>query len=669
MKFLLKNLLVFAFFASSCVPVKQEGAASDAIDITPVELDLRDSVFASVLKAQNDQDLVVLASYFSAPGPSIRYAAALALGSVRDSSMADTLAHLLHDANVHVASAAAYSLGLMGATHSQDALLNAFRQYDTSGINSPINSSILEAVGRLGTPDFLQAMATVETYEPTDTLLLLGQMRGIYRYMLRGMTDPAGTATALKYLADKSYPGEVRMLAAHYLSRAKDLDLSGQADQLLALLQGESVQEIRLPLVLALGKTKSEGAWNALVEIIRTDTDTRMVCNALRAMNLYDYSQTKNIMLAALRNKDISIARTALEYLDNFGRVADAGDYRNIARENLPWQVKVPLLGIANENYSYAYGITKGNINTELKSILSRAAGIDEKTACLRALATDPKNYSFILETGRQSALPAIHSAVMEAGIEILKSKYFSSAFGNGEGVKKEILAYITGHLSTGDEAALEIVESLARDGSSGLKTLVDIPTLEQIKSSLAANPYAQYMLGKTLNSLKGTASPLARMDNYKKLSLTDFTSSAAPAFADIHTDKGTIRLRLLNALAPATVINFVNLARNEFYNGKTFHRIVPNFVIQGGCPRGDGFGSMEYSIRTETPPVYYNKAGLVGMASSGPHTESCQFFITHSPTPHLDGNYTVFAEVVSGMDVVNQVQPGDKIQRINITE
>lgn len=669
MKFLLKNLLIIALIASSCVPVKKESKAGDAIDISPVEVDLRDSVFASVLKAQNDQDLGALTSYFSSSIPSIRYTAALALGSVRDSSMADTLAYLLQDVNVHVASAAAYSLGLMGAARSQAALLNAFRQYDTSGINSPINSAILEAVGRVGTPDFLQAMATVETYEPTDTLLLLGQIRGIYRYMLRGMTDPAGTATALKYLADKSYPEEVRLLAAHYLSRAKDLDLSGQADQLLAFLQGESVPEIRLPLVLALGKTKSEGAWNALVEIIRTDKDTRMVCNALRAMNHYDYAQTKSIMLSALRNKDISIARTALEYLDNFGRVADAGDYRNIARENLPWQVKIPLLGIANENYSYAYGITKGNINAELKSILSRAAGLDEKMACLRALATDPKNYPFILETGRQSALPAIHSAVMESGLEILKSKYFTSAFGNGDGVKKEILAYITDHLSRGDEAALEIMESLARDGSGGLKTLVDIPALEQIKSNLASNPYAQYMLGKTLNNLKGTSSPLSKMENYKKRSLADFMSSAGPAFADIHTDKGIIRLRLLNTLAPATVINFVNLARNEFYNGKSFHRIVPNFVIQGGCPRGDGFGSMEYSIRTETPPVYYNKAGLVGMASSGPHTESCQFFITHSPTPHLDGNYTIFAEVVAGMDVVNQVQPGDKIQSINITE
>jgi hypothetical protein len=109
----------------------------------------------------------------------------------------------------------------MGCPRSQVALLNAFRQYDTSGINSPINSAILEAVGRVGTPDFLQAMATVVTYEITDTLLLLGQMRGIYRYMLRGMTDPAGTVTAFKYLSDKLYPEEVRLIAAHYLSGPK----------------------------------------------------------------------------------------------------------------------------------------------------------------------------------------------------------------------------------------------------------------------------------------------------------------------------------------------------------------------------------------------------------------------------------------------------------------
>jgi cyclophilin family peptidyl-prolyl cis-trans isomerase len=118
---------------------------------------------------------------------------------------------------------------------------------------------------------------------------------------------------------------------------------------------------------------------------------------------------------------------------------------------------------------------------------------------------------------------------------------------------------------------------------------------------------------------------------------------------------------------APGSVASFLNLASTGFYNGKVFHRVVPNFVIQGGCPRGDGYGAPEYSLRTEIGLVWYDKPGYVGLASAGADTEGSQFFITHSPTPHLDGRYTIFGRVVSGLDVVDKIQVGDKIDRVVI--
>ncbi|MBK6391045.1 MAG: peptidylprolyl isomerase [Saprospiraceae bacterium] len=667
-------LLGLFIINQSCIPVKKDQIAAE-IDTQSVEIRLQDSTIRNVLQAQNDQDLQALISYFGATDPSVRYAATAALGSVRDSSIIDTLSYMLHDANVSVSAAAAYSLGLIGSPRSQSALIGAFRQYDTAGINSSINSAILEAIGRTGTADFLHAMATVETYEPTDTLLLLGQIRGIYRYMLRGIVDPAGTTIALKYATGEIYPQEVRLMAAHYLSRAKNLDLSGQADLLNESTAKENNPDVKLALILALGKTKSSTALTTLTNVISQDQDTRMVSNALRSLSNFDYQQVKTIILTAIRHSSISVATAALNYLNDFGREADANEYRNIARENIPWQVKVPLLAIANKNYSYAYAITKGNINGELKSIFGRSDNIQEKIACLKALGSDPKNINYLLEVGRQSDIPAIHAAVMESGIESLKSKYFNNAFGgSGESVKKNIIAYIMDKLATGDDAALEIIESSVKDQSLGLKSIVDPAAIEQIKTTLANNPtpttpYAQYMLDKTLNALKGTSTPLSHMTNYKKLTAADFTLDGVTAVAEIVTDKGSIKIKLLKEIAPATVLNFVRLSKSEFYNGKYFHRVVPNFVIQGGCPRGDGYGSMDYSIRSETPQIYYNKAGMVGMASSGNHTESCQFFITHSPTPHLDGNYTIFAQVIEGIDVVNSIQIGDKILRINFTE
>ena len=119
--------------------------------------------------------------------------------------------------------------------------------------------------------------------------------------------------------------------------------------------------------------------------------------------------------------------------------------------------------------------------------------------------------------------------------------------------------------------------------------------------------------------------------------------------------------IRLLVNEAPGSVANFVALAGQNYFDNKVFHRVVPNFVVQTGCNRGDGWGSEDYSIRSEFSPRLY-RTGSVGMASAGKDTEGTQWFITHSPTPHLDGRYTIFAEVIEGMRVLNFIQVGDKI-------
>jgi cyclophilin family peptidyl-prolyl cis-trans isomerase len=130
-----------------------------------------------------------------------------------------------------------------------------------------------------------------------------------------------------------------------------------------------------------------------------------------------------------------------------------------------------------------------------------------------------------------------------------------------------------------------------------------------------------------------------------------------------LETSKGKIRIELDVESAPSTVGNIVRLVREKYYDGKLFHRVVPNFVAQAGCPRGDGWGSVEPMIRSEWPGPRFT-TGAVGMASAGKDTESCQFFITHSSTPHLDGRYTVFGYVQSGMEVVDQLNLGDEILR-----
>jgi len=139
---------------------------------------------------------------------------------------------------------------------------------------------------------------------------------------------------------------------------------------------------------------------------------------------------------------------------------------------------------------------------------------------------------------------------------------------------------------------------------------------------------------------------------------------------AHIVTGRGTIHLRLFPDQAPITVANFVNLAVRGYYDGLAFHRVIPEFMIQGGCPEGSGRGGPGYRFEDEiVPTLKHDKAGVLSMANAGPATNGSQFFITHVPTPWLDGTHTVFGQTMSGEDraIVDAVRQGEKIGSITI--
>jgi cyclophilin family peptidyl-prolyl cis-trans isomerase len=133
-----------------------------------------------------------------------------------------------------------------------------------------------------------------------------------------------------------------------------------------------------------------------------------------------------------------------------------------------------------------------------------------------------------------------------------------------------------------------------------------------------------------------------------------------------ITTERGVIDIEFAGADAPLTVGNFITLARRRYYDGLAFHRVVPNFVAQDGDPRGDGSGGPGYAIRDELNRQWYER-GAVGMALSGPDTGGSQYFLTHSPQPHLDGHYTVFGRVTRGLNVLDSIVQGDRILSIVI--
>jgi len=160
-------------------------------------------------------------------------------------------------------------------------------------------------------------------------------------------------------------------------------------------------------------------------------------------------------------------------------------------------------------------------------------------------------------------------------------------------------------------------------------------------------------MSGKQWNS-----PPAMQIDANKKYS------------AAVETNRGTIEIDLFAKEAPKTVNNFVFLAREGFYDGVSFHRVISNFMIQGGDPTGSGRGGPGYKFEDETRGnPHRHGTGSLSMANAGPNTNGSQFFITHAPQPHLDGKHTVFGQVAKGQDVVNAIRQGDKMLSVTITE
>ncbi len=136
---------------------------------------------------------------------------------------------------------------------------------------------------------------------------------------------------------------------------------------------------------------------------------------------------------------------------------------------------------------------------------------------------------------------------------------------------------------------------------------------------------------------------------------------------ATFDTDRGPIRVQLEPEKAPLTVANFANLARRGFYDGLNFHRVINDFMVQGGCPHGTGTGGPGYRFEDETDNGLRHERGVLSMANAGPGTNGSQFFITHVPCPWLDGKHTVFGKVTDGMEVVDAIKQGDKIKSVKL--
>ena len=663
-----KQIILFVLItgiAAACLPYEEE--------ISEVAIDLKDEHFQKVFSFQDKQLADSLFPYFYHDNPSVRFAAISAFGSIKEPMYTDTLASLLDERNDLIKAAAAYAIGQSCGTEAESLLIQAFDRYDTSGYYRKSNRAILEAIGKCGSSKSLEALSSISTYNAKDTLLLEGQTLGIFRYLIRDITSYDAADLMVKYLTNNEFPESVQLIAAHYLSRIKDVPLDTFAIDLAEAAPQMENPNIILPYVLALGKTKRQVALDTLTKLYDRFSDPQIISNIIVALSNFEYSKVQALMLKELKNENPYIAQRAGAFFVNNGIPQDATFYWRTAKDTLSWPVQVLLYQAANKHLPPYFSETRGLINYELRRKFNQATTAYEKVAILNALAEFPWNYRFIHDVGYSDSSAIIKSASVQALSNIGKREDFEKVFRSGSRqVTRELSSYFKEAIETNDigmaaNAALAF-QNKSRNYQAYLDSLTFIETALS-KTQLPEHIETYNALQDALSFLQGTSPKDHKKPVYNHdMDWSILENLEGNPIVAIKTSKGTIVTELFPKNAPATVASFVDLIQNGYYNGKNFHRVVPNFVIQGGCTRGDGYGATDFTLRSElSPELNYHDPGYLGMASSGPHTEGTQFFITQAPTPHLDGRYTIFGKVVDGLDIVNKIEVGDEIENISL--
>jgi cyclophilin family peptidyl-prolyl cis-trans isomerase/HEAT repeat protein len=670
-------LLVTAACLMQCTPPEMSDKAQKT---GSVNLDLRNKQVQQVFRLRDERKIDSLRGYLSNPNATLRYLAALSFASIRDSNSVAALTPLMRDNVEDVRIAAAFSIGQTAWSKAELPLTQAFVAGDSTSAHQRFNAVVLEAIGKCGGLPSLKNIAAVTTYLPSDTLLLEGQCRAIYRFGLRGITDLAGTSRMVGYVANEKIPEPARLMAANYLARAKDVAPdSTQAFQIAAgFVRASSNSDIRMSLAKALGRSKTKPAFGMLSKVITSEKDWRVRCNIINAMAKFEYDTVLALVMPLINDPNPHISLTAASFFIANGQPQDGEYYYREARDNTS---KIPVLSqialyhasnkwLAGRNYPE----TKDAVVYRLKDIFQQAKDPYQRAACITALGESGWQYRWIHDKGLTDSHPAVKSAAAEALVGIIKRDNFWGYFGEGaKGVRREIYFYLREIVDSEDPGMIAASAEGFMTPAMTYKSFRDSTRTEDFQDALEKlkmpRDYEAYTaLTKVMAWFDGRPEPAKPKVQFNHPINWDRLKVVAPKTeVTITTNKGVIVVELYPQWAPGSVANFLELAGTGFYNGKSFHRVVLNFVIQGGCPRGDGYGALDYSIRSEIGLTWFNTGGYLGMASAGPDTEGTQFFITHSPAPHLDGNYTIFGKVKRGMEVVEQIGPGDVMNKVEV--
>jgi cyclophilin family peptidyl-prolyl cis-trans isomerase/HEAT repeat protein len=589
--------------------------------------------------------------YLQHPNANYRQAAARAFGSVQDSTVSPLLGSLLlEDPEINVRIAAAFALGQTGGTQATNALIPSLS--DTS---ARVRKEALEALGKSIRKEDLP---TIHQYEAKDSISSEGLAWSLYRIGLRNLADTLVTKKASGLL--KASSTATALGAAHFFARS-NYPLIPEVEAVLLTATKSNSADIRMAAAYALRKFPTQAAFARILEILSQEQDYRVRTNAARTLRFFPWAMSKDAFAKALADTNVNVAIFAAEGLLAAAFPESLSSVYEWAKTAANARVKAHL---------YEAGLLLNpdeKTTQEIFELYKQSTSDYQKAWWLKTLSRSPHAWDFILNELRSAKSKVISTNAAAALLELDRGPAFKADLKRR---RKTIEQYREVLQSADPGIVFSICEAL-KDPDLRYKEIVDdYSFLNTIKQSLSLprDFEALQPLEETIAYFQGVAyAPPPKTFNHP-IVWDSLRTIPKDQRVRIETTKGVVELVLFVNEAPGSVLNFIQLTKAHYFDNLFFHRVVPNFVVQAGCHRGDGLGSEDYSIRSEFSGRKY-KTGSLGMASAGKDTEGTQWFITHSPTPHLDGAYTVFGEVAAGQEIVDQLEVGDQILRATLVK
>jgi cyclophilin family peptidyl-prolyl cis-trans isomerase/HEAT repeat protein len=627
-------------------------------------------------------DAVVLREGLTNPSAGVRRQAALAAGRIGDAEGVDLLLPVLNDSVGAVQAAAAFALGLLKDARAIPPLLQTVRAVAVADAGPPQFEAVT-AIAKIGgdqaaralveviasgtpaTPSRVVDQALVEAWRlgsraPVADLIRFadatdGSMRAHALFSLARLRAPAAVPHLIRALSDPELP--VRTAAARGISKtlvdSARLDPRGAIDGLRPLL-GDPDAHVRINALRALASFRDSTLAAAVTPLV-ADRDIGVSVQAETTLGVLRGSIAVATLRGRITSSVFAVRRQALVALAQADSAAGVQAAANIASD-ADWRWR----SVAAETFGAARARDK------LEGQLADPDGRVVAQALQGLQRIVPATDTALL--GRARALlthadPAVRSVAAD-----LIAKH-----PNVDDVDLLVAAYRRAEGDPFNDARLSAVSALGAIAGASSNGRLRVATRFVSAVSRPDDYLVRRLAADTLPDTRdawGSVTPITT-----GRTAADYRDIArrwlAPALGGnnphifLETDRGILEIELLAAEAPVTVAAFLALIERRYFDGTRWHRVVPNFVVQEGDPRGDGWGGPGFVLRDEINPVRYD-VGIVGMALSGPDTGGSQYFITHSAQPYLDGTYTVFGRVAAGIPILDAIGQGDRIRSIH---